>query len=356
MLRQSGIGVIIAAPTGVAAWNTNGITLHSCCLLPVVNKSYGKACDLPLPCGPQLAALQNIWNLVSVLFVDEMSFVSSYMLERLDQHLRLAKNAAYIPFGGVHLILSGDLYQLPPPGGLPPFAGRLWMLSTLRTQELHSMVLKPKDGKQPAAKAVYLYPTRRAVAESNSSYIEEHVRKTGAVSTSVLHWTPMSRPVQPVEARLVHIFADPAERFDWKPHLQMCMMKLEFIPVEIMDGDSFDSGCWDKLFELAKQPKTILLITPPYDTFSRARHRKPGPPPLRNQQWPRGFPWLKDTAMHKVQVANHFVDQCIRATTVAAEGATISCGKHRSILAACQTGTFRARSGLGTSFLIAYPA
>ena len=131
MLRQSGIGVIIAAPTGVAAWNINGVTLHSCCLLPVVNKSYGKACDLPLPSGPQLAALQNIWKLVSVLFVDEMSFVSSYMLERLDQHLRLAKNMAYIPFGGVHLVLSGDLYQLPPPGGLPPFASHLWMLFQL---------------------------------------------------------------------------------------------------------------------------------------------------------------------------------------------------------------------------------
>ena len=210
MLRQSGIGVIIAAPTGVAAWNINGVTLHSCCLLPVVNKSYGKACDLPLPSGPQLAALQNIWKLVSVLFVDEMSFVSSsYMLERLDQHLRLAKNMAYIPFGGVHLVLSGDLYQLPPPGGLPPFASHLWMLFQLcelagnhraakdpkwaallarirvgkhteqDEKELQSMVVKPKDAKQPAAKAVYLYPTRRAVAESNCSYMEEHIKKTG---------------------------------------------------------------------------------------------------------------------------------------------------------------------------------
>eukprot|EP00439_Symbiodinium_sp_Y106_P007136 s9091_g1.t1 len=232
MLRQSGIGVIIAAPTGVAAWNINGVTLHSCCLLPVVNKSYGKACDLPLPCGPQLAALQNIWNLVSVLFVDEMSFVSSYMLERLDQHLRLAKNAAYIPFGGVHLVLSGDLYQLPPPGGLPPFASRLWMLFQLcelegnhraskdpkwaallarvrvgkhtdqDVQELHSMVLKPKSGKQPAAKAVYLYATRRAVAESNCSYIEEHVKKTGghlyecpSLDTNVKTGAPLSAKV-----------------------------------------------------------------------------------------------------------------------------------------------------------------
>ena len=232
MLRQSGIGVIIAAPTGVAAWNINGVTLHSCCLLPVVNKSYGRAGDLPLPCGPQLAALQNIWNLVSVLFVDEMSFVSSFMLERLDQHLRLAKNVANMPFGGVHLVLSGDLFQLPPPGGLPPFASRLWLLFQLcelegnqraskdpkwaallarvrvgkhtdeDVQELHSMVLKPKDGKQPATKAVYLYPTRRAVAESNCSYIDEHIKQTGvrlyecpSLDTNVKTGAPLSPEV-----------------------------------------------------------------------------------------------------------------------------------------------------------------
>ena len=210
MIRQSGVGVIIAAPTGVAAWNINGVTLHSCCLLPVVNKSYGKACDLPLPSGPQLAALRNIWKLVSVLFVDEMSFISSYMLERLDQHLRLAKDVPYIPFGGVHLVLSGDLYQLPPPGGLPSFASHLWLLFQLcelegnqrasedpkwaallarvrvgkwteqDIQELHGMEVKKNDKRQPAPKAVFLYPTRRAVAESNRCYIEEHIARTGA--------------------------------------------------------------------------------------------------------------------------------------------------------------------------------
>ena len=210
MIRQSGVGVIIAAPTGVAAWNINGVTLHSCCLLPVVNKSYGKACDLPLPSGPQLAALRNIWKLVSVLFVDEMSFISSYMLERLDQHLRLAKDVPYIPFGGVHLVLSGDLYQLPPPGGLPSFASHLWLLFQLcelegnqrasedpewaallarvrigkwmeqDIQELRSMEVKKNGSKQPAPKAVFLYPTRRAVAESNRCYIEEHIARTSA--------------------------------------------------------------------------------------------------------------------------------------------------------------------------------
>lgn len=51
MLRQAGKGVIIAAYTGAAAWNINGVTLHSCCFLPVINESYGKGCDVPLPQG-----------------------------------------------------------------------------------------------------------------------------------------------------------------------------------------------------------------------------------------------------------------------------------------------------------------
>ena len=117
MLRQAGKGTVLAAPTGVAAFNINGITLHSSLLLPVVNQSYGKTCDVPLPRGEQLAALQSFWRHVDVLMVDELSFISSAMMERMDQHLRLARDMPHVPFGGVHIVLIGDLYQLPPPGG-----------------------------------------------------------------------------------------------------------------------------------------------------------------------------------------------------------------------------------------------
>ena len=208
MLRQGGIGAIIAAPTGVAAWNINGVTLHSCCLLPVVNQSYGKACDVPLPNGPLLETLRSIWNLVSVLFVDEISFISSFMLERIDQHLRLARDMPRVPFGGLHVIFAGDLYQLPPPGGLPAFASQLWLLFQLCELEGNQRAakdpewaailarirvgkwteediqrlrgMKSNSNKQPAPKAVHLYPTRRAVAESNRLYIEDHINRTGA--------------------------------------------------------------------------------------------------------------------------------------------------------------------------------
>ena len=117
MLKQAGRGVVLAAPTGVAAFNINGITLHSSLLLPVINKSYGKACDVPLPRGEQLAALQSFWKHVDVLMIDELSFMSSFMLDRIDKHLRLARDMPLIPFGGLHMVLIGDLYQLPPPGG-----------------------------------------------------------------------------------------------------------------------------------------------------------------------------------------------------------------------------------------------
>ncbi|CAE7243226.1 pfh1 [Symbiodinium sp. KB8] len=210
MLRQGGVGVVIAAPTGVAAWNINGVTLHACCLLPVVNKSYGKPGDLPPPSGPLLATLPSMWRLVSALFVDEMSFISSFMLERLDQHLRLARDTPNLPFGGVHIVFAGDLYQLPPPGGHPLFKSQLWLLFRLcelrgnqraakdpewaallarvrvgkctekDIKELRDMVVKPSSSKQPAPKAVHLYATRRAVAESNRTYFEEHVSRTNA--------------------------------------------------------------------------------------------------------------------------------------------------------------------------------
>ena len=210
MLRQSGKGIIIAAPTGVAACNVNGVTLHQCLALPVVNRSHGKACDAPLPRGAHLAALQELWAQVSVLIVDEISFISAFMFDRIDQHLRMARNIPDIPFGGLHVVFSGDLYQLPPPGGHPCFCSSLWcffelcelegnqraaqdpewaaLLARVRVgtwteddiRMLRSLVIKKNGKQQPATEAVHLYATRKAVAEDNQQYLDKHLASTGS--------------------------------------------------------------------------------------------------------------------------------------------------------------------------------
>ena len=141
---------------------------------------------------------------VDVLMVDKLSFVSSDMLDRIDQHLRLARDMPYIPFGGLHVVFIGDLYQLPLPGGLPIFASKLWplfelceldgnqraardpawaaLLARVRvgqwTQEdiqtLESMVLKKYGNRKPAAGAVHLVATRRAVADGKECVESAH--------------------------------------------------------------------------------------------------------------------------------------------------------------------------------------
>eukprot|EP00435_Cladocopium_sp_Y103_P029919 s2382_g7.t1 len=209
MLRQGGKGTVLAAPTGVAAFNVNGVTLHSSLLLPVENQSYGKVCDVLLPRGEQLALLQSFWKRVDVLMVDGLSFVSSALLDRIDQHLRLARDMPHVPFGGVHIIFIGDLYQLPPPGGgcgnhgLPIFASKLrvvfelcelegnqragndpgWaaLLARIRVGEwtdadietLQRMAFKKHDKRKPAEGAVHLFATRQQVAKRNNDYIED---------------------------------------------------------------------------------------------------------------------------------------------------------------------------------------
>ncbi|CAJ1385560.1 unnamed protein product [Effrenium voratum] len=195
-------------PTGVAAFNINGVTLHTCCSLPVRNNSYGRAVDVPPPRGAQLANLKTVWSKAHALFIDELSFMSEDMTQRIDANLRLAREMPHIPFGGIHVVLFGDLYQLPPPGGLPIFASPLWnlfelcelrgnhraakdpewaaLLARVRVGEwteadvaaIRARVVRERNQVRPAPAAVKLYATRAAVAESNATYLQQRVAET----------------------------------------------------------------------------------------------------------------------------------------------------------------------------------
>lgn len=97
--------VVVAAPTGVAALNVGGATIHSFFRFP-----------------PRIIAMEDIrevrnrrvYEKMDILIVDEVSMVRADVLDAIDQFLRLNGPGADSPFGGVQVVFVGDLFQLPP--------------------------------------------------------------------------------------------------------------------------------------------------------------------------------------------------------------------------------------------------
>jgi ATP-dependent exoDNAse (exonuclease V) alpha subunit len=99
--------VVVLAPTGVAALNVKGQTIHSFfkfkpdVTLQGVKKIYKK--------GDK----KNLYEKIDVIVIDEISMVRSDLLDCMEKSLRLNRGNN-LPFGGVQMIFIGDLYQLPP--------------------------------------------------------------------------------------------------------------------------------------------------------------------------------------------------------------------------------------------------
>lgn len=98
--------IAICAPTGVAALNVGGQTIHSLFRLPT-----GIIADHDLH---QQAELKKLLNAIDTLVIDEVSMVNADLMDAIDRSLRQARSRRHEPFGGAQLILFGDPYQLPP--------------------------------------------------------------------------------------------------------------------------------------------------------------------------------------------------------------------------------------------------
>lgn len=101
--------IAICAPTGVAALNVGGQTIHS-----LFRLSTGVIADHPLH---QTADLKKLLNAIDTLVIDEVSMVNADLMDAIDRSLRQARSRRHEPFGGAQLIMFGDPYQLPP---VPP--------------------------------------------------------------------------------------------------------------------------------------------------------------------------------------------------------------------------------------------
>jgi ATP-dependent DNA helicase PIF1 len=103
--------LVICAPTGVAALNVGGQTIHSLFRLPI-----GVIADHEID---QSNELRKLLNTIDTLVVDEVSMVNADLLDAMDRALRQARQKPHEAFGGVQVVLFGDPYQLAPVPGDP---------------------------------------------------------------------------------------------------------------------------------------------------------------------------------------------------------------------------------------------
>jgi ATP-dependent exoDNAse (exonuclease V) alpha subunit len=119
--------VAVVAPTGVAAYNVGGQTIHSFFgmprgilgVQPLHKHLFGRVRD----------ALKSL----DVLVIDEISMVSADLMDAMDTMLRTARGKNKGPFGGVQVVMFGDPYQLPPIGAKPHEDGYSFLKENYRS-------------------------------------------------------------------------------------------------------------------------------------------------------------------------------------------------------------------------------
>lgn len=107
---QTAKRMVVLAPTGVAAINAKGQTIHSFFQLPFTPflPEYKKEK------GQIKKDKINIFRTIDLLVIDEISMVRADLLDAIDDRLREYRKQKYTPFGGVQCLFIGDLQQLPP--------------------------------------------------------------------------------------------------------------------------------------------------------------------------------------------------------------------------------------------------
>ncbi|MDA3890913.1 MAG: helix-turn-helix domain-containing protein [Salinivirgaceae bacterium] len=118
--------VVIAAPTGIAAINAGGVTLHSLFQLPFgsfipENRQFDQSITFQVNTPKSLMAniqmnkyKRKLLQEMELLIIDEVSMLRADLLDAIDTILKSIRRKSYKPFGGVQMLFIGDMLQLPP--------------------------------------------------------------------------------------------------------------------------------------------------------------------------------------------------------------------------------------------------
>jgi uncharacterized protein YpbB len=127
IIKQTYKNAIIVAPTGIAAINAGGVTIHSLFQLPFgafipsrdANIAFNENIKINTPNtifkGFQInASKRKLLQELELLIIDEVSMLRADLLDAIDTVLKSIRRKNHLPFGGVQILFIGDLLQLPP--------------------------------------------------------------------------------------------------------------------------------------------------------------------------------------------------------------------------------------------------
>lgn len=105
-VKNSRKKVVVVAPTGVAAINVGGQTIHS---------FFGIPPKTPIPYEEIIPGTRKkeLFRCLETVVIDEISMVRADVMDAIDYILKIS-NKNDLPFGGKQVLMFGDLYQLPP--------------------------------------------------------------------------------------------------------------------------------------------------------------------------------------------------------------------------------------------------
>jgi hypothetical protein len=127
IIRRTHKRAVIVAPTGIAAINAGGVTIHSQFQLPFGAFLPTDIMPTNLPTNMVMhnrhslkqqmrlqATRRKVLSRLELLIIDEVSMLRADVLDAIDTTLRIVRFTPFTPFGGVQVLFIGDLMQLPP--------------------------------------------------------------------------------------------------------------------------------------------------------------------------------------------------------------------------------------------------
>jgi ATP-dependent DNA helicase PIF1 len=191
--------VAIAAPTGIAALTVSGITIHRLCKFPPA-----WIVDADINMDPK-----SVIPKIDILILDEISMVNANLLDGVDKFCKMHRKNKQ-PFGGLTIIMVGDLFQLPPvvtdttkPLFRREYSSAKFFAAHSVTESAPSGVELSSPFRQKDEKLIRLLANIRegidleaAIAEFNESCIITSTPPVGAV-----HLAPRNKDVELINSR-----------------------------------------------------------------------------------------------------------------------------------------------------------